>query len=98
MESLAVILRKTYLLILVHVLGEHNIWCVLTVVLMGVPLAGQSGDVPSVHAGSSHTLSSFQIWHWNHEIERCKEYFLPTKRTVLQNVAIGLIVFNFKKH
>lgn len=71
---------------------------VLTVELMGVPLAGQSGDVPSVHAGSSHTLSSFQIWHWNHEIERRKEYFLPTKRTVLQNVAIGLIVFNFKKH
>lgn len=46
---------------------------------MGVPLAGQSGDVPSVHAGSSHTLSSFQIWHWNHEIERRKEFSFQPK-------------------
>lgn len=61
---------------------------------MGVPLAGQNGDVPSVHAGNSHTLSSFQIWHWNHEIERCKAYFLPTKRTVLQTVAVYLVLFS----
>lgn len=61
---------------------------------MGVPLAGQNGDVPSVHAGNSHTLSSFQIWHWNHEIERCKAYFLPTKRTILQTVAVYLVLFS----